>query len=89
MPSINALSQGIPVWCPSLTDLDLPLATLINMTRKRKHCSPAHKRQQEQRLSDYAQQDISTVIRRSALDKQRLKAKLKGLISLLAPIKYY
>jgi hypothetical protein len=36
MPSISALSLEIPVRCPALIDLDLPLATLISITRKRK-----------------------------------------------------
>jgi hypothetical protein len=30
--------------------------------------SPAHRRQQEQSLSDYALQDLSTVTKRSPLD---------------------
>jgi hypothetical protein len=33
--------------------------------------SPAHRRQQEQTLSDYAQQDLSKVTKRSPLDMQR------------------
>jgi hypothetical protein len=36
MSSINALSLGITVWCPALIGLDVPLATLIGITRKRK-----------------------------------------------------
>jgi hypothetical protein len=36
MSSISTLSLRIPVWCPTLIDLDLPLASLIGITGKRK-----------------------------------------------------
>jgi hypothetical protein len=36
MPSIEALSLMIHVQSPTLIDLDLPLATLIGITGKRK-----------------------------------------------------
>jgi hypothetical protein len=36
MPSIGALSLRIPVWSPTLIDLDFPLTTLIGITGKRK-----------------------------------------------------
>jgi hypothetical protein len=36
MPSIGALSLRILVWFPTLTGLDLPLASLIGITGKRK-----------------------------------------------------
>jgi hypothetical protein len=36
MTSISALSLGIPVWCPVLISLDLPLVTLIGIAGKRK-----------------------------------------------------
>jgi hypothetical protein len=36
MPSINALSLRIPVWCPTLNGLDLPLASLTGNVEKRK-----------------------------------------------------
>jgi hypothetical protein len=36
MPSISALSLRIPAWCPTLIDLDLPLASLVIITGKRK-----------------------------------------------------
>jgi hypothetical protein len=36
MPSISTLSLGIPVQCPTLIGLDLPLATLIGIAKKRK-----------------------------------------------------
>jgi hypothetical protein len=36
MPSISALSLTIIVRCPTLIGLDLPLASLVGITRKRK-----------------------------------------------------
>jgi hypothetical protein len=36
MSSIVALSQRIPIWRPTLIGLDLPLASLVGITRKRK-----------------------------------------------------
>jgi hypothetical protein len=33
---ISVLSLRIPVWCPTFIDLDLPLATLVGITEKRK-----------------------------------------------------
>jgi hypothetical protein len=36
MPSIDTLSLRIPVQSPTLISLDLPLTTLVGITRKRK-----------------------------------------------------
>jgi hypothetical protein len=36
MPSINTLSLRIPVWCPTLIGLDLPLASFIGIAGKKK-----------------------------------------------------
>jgi hypothetical protein len=36
MRSIGALSLKIPVWSPTLIDLDFPLITLVGITGKRK-----------------------------------------------------
>jgi hypothetical protein len=36
MPSISTLSLRIPVQCPTLINLDLPLASLVSITGKRK-----------------------------------------------------
>jgi hypothetical protein len=35
MTSISALSLRIPVWCPTLIGLDLPLTPFIGIARKR------------------------------------------------------
>jgi hypothetical protein len=36
MPSIGVLSLRIPVWNPTVIDLDFPLTTLVDLTDKRK-----------------------------------------------------
>jgi hypothetical protein len=36
MPYINTLILRIPVWCPTLIGLDLPLTTLIDIAGKMK-----------------------------------------------------
>jgi hypothetical protein len=36
MTSISALSLRIPVWYPTLIGWDLPLATIVDITEKRK-----------------------------------------------------
>jgi hypothetical protein len=36
MPSIGAVSLRIPLWRPTLNGLDLPLASLVSITGKRK-----------------------------------------------------
>jgi hypothetical protein len=36
MPSISPLSLRIPLWCPILIGLDLPLTTIIGIAGKRK-----------------------------------------------------
>jgi hypothetical protein len=47
--------------------------------------SPAHKRQQEKSLSDYAQQDLSIVTQRITTRHAKALNKANELISLLAP----
>jgi hypothetical protein len=36
MSFISTLSLRIPIWCPTLIGLDLPLTTLVGITEKRK-----------------------------------------------------
>jgi hypothetical protein len=36
MPSISALRLRIPILCPALIGLNLPLTTLVGITGKRK-----------------------------------------------------
>jgi hypothetical protein len=73
MTTIDALSLRIPVQSPTLIGLDFPLTTLVGLTRKRKQfLTCTQEKLQEQSLSDYAQQYLSRVTKRSPLDMQRL-----------------
>jgi hypothetical protein len=89
MPSINALSLRIPVRCPTLFGLDLPLTSLVCVTGKRKKlltCTQETTREKLERLcsSRLIHGDQKTTARHV-----RALSKGKGLISLLTPIKYY
>jgi hypothetical protein len=89
MPSISTLSLLIPVRCPTLIALDLPLASLVGFTGKRK------------KLVTYTQETTRSKLEQLRLAKlilcdqmittrhAKALSKAKGLISLLAPIKYY
>jgi hypothetical protein len=87
MPSIGALSPRILVWHLTLIGLDLSLASLIDITDKRKKlltCTQetiGAKRLRSARFIHHDQTIMTT--HANALNKT------KGLISLLAPIKYY
>jgi hypothetical protein len=88
MPSITALSLRIPVQCPTLIYLDLPLVSLIGIVGKRK------------KLLTYTQETVRAKLERLRLARlihndqktttRQVMAlrKAKGLISLLAPIKH-
>jgi hypothetical protein len=89
MPSISALSLRIPVRCPTLIGLDLPLATIIGTAEKRKKlltCTQETIRAKLERLCSarLIHDDQKTTTRHAMA-----LSKAKGLISLLAPIKYY
>jgi hypothetical protein len=89
MSSINALSLRIPVQCPTLIGLDLPLATFIGIAGKRKQlltCTQEIIRAKLERLC------LARLINRHQKITTRnpmALSKAKVLISLLAPIKYY
>jgi hypothetical protein len=72
----NAIHQhsnlGFPVRSPTLIGLDFPLTTLVHIASKRNQFLTTHRKQQEQNLSNYAQQYLSKVTKRSPLDMQRL-----------------
>jgi hypothetical protein len=73
MPSLEALSLRILVRSPTFIGLDFPLITLIGIAEKRKQfLTCTQEKLQEQSLSDYTQQDLSKVTKRSPLDMQRL-----------------
>jgi hypothetical protein len=73
MSSISALSLRILVQSPTLISPNFPLITLIGIAGKRKQfLTYTQEKSQEQNLSDYAQQVLSEVTKRSPLDMQRL-----------------
>jgi hypothetical protein len=88
MPSISALSLRILVQCPTLIGLDLPLTTLVSIVRKRKqllNCTQDTTRVKLERLRSarLIHGDQKTTTRHA-----KALRKAKGLISLLALIKY-
>jgi hypothetical protein len=86
MPPISTLSLWIPVWYPTLIGLDLPLASLVGKRKKLLMCTQKITRAKLERLRSarFIHGDQKTTTRYAkALNKA------KGLISLLAPIKYY
>jgi hypothetical protein len=89
MSSISALSLRIPVRCPTLIGLDIPLASFVDISGKRKKlltCTQETIRAKLKRLRSarliHGDQKITT-------RHTMTSSKAKGLISLLAPIKYY
>jgi hypothetical protein len=89
MSSISALSLRIPVWCTTLIGLDLPLSSLISIAGKRKKlltCTQETTRAKFERLRSarFIHGDQKTTTRHAIA-----LSKAKGVISLLAPIKYY
>jgi hypothetical protein len=89
MSSIGALSLCIPVRCPTLIGLDLPLASLVGIVGKRKKlltCTQETTRAKLERL-----RSIRLILRDQTITTRHAMAlsKANGLISLLAPIKYY
>jgi hypothetical protein len=89
MLSIDALSLWIPIRHPTLIGLDLPLASLIGIAGKRKKlltCTQETTRAKLERLRSarLIHGDQKTTTRHA-----KALSKAKGIISLLAPIKYY
>jgi hypothetical protein len=89
MSSISALSLRIPVRCPTLIGLDLPLASFVRIAGKRKKritCTQEIIRAKLERLRSarLIHDDQKTTTRHAMA-----LSKAKRLISLLAPIKYY
>jgi hypothetical protein len=89
MTSIGALSLRIPVWHPTLIGLDLPLASLISITDKKKNiltCTQETTRAKlEQLRSARPIHCDQTIMTRHAIALN----KANGLISLLAPTLSY
>jgi hypothetical protein len=89
MPFISALSLRIPVWCPTLIGLDLPLITLISIVGKRKKlliCTQETTRAKLERLRSarLIQGDQKATTRHVMVLN-----KITGLKSLLAPTRVY
>jgi hypothetical protein len=72
MPSISALSLSIPVQCPTLIDFDLPLASLIGITRKRKKLLTCTQETTRAKLERLRSTRLIKVFKRPPLDIQRL-----------------
>jgi hypothetical protein len=89
MPSISALSLRIPVRCPTLIGLDLPLASLIGITGKR---TKLHTCTQETTRVEIEGLHSARLIhgdQKTTTRHAMALSRANGLISLLAPIKNY
>jgi hypothetical protein len=92
MPSISALSLKIPVRCPALIGLDLPLTILIGIADKRKQfltCTQKTTRAKLERLRSarliHGDQKITT---RYAKALNKTKELISPLASRLSTIKH-
>jgi hypothetical protein len=88
MPSINALSLRIPVWCPTLTGLGLPLTTLVSITGKRKHLITCTHETTRAKLEQLCSARLIHGDQKTTTRHIMILSKAKGLISLIAPIKH-
>jgi hypothetical protein len=78
-----------PVRCPTLIGLDLPLASLVGITEKRKKlltCTQENKSKAWETMLSKAYPSWS---KETTTRHAKALRKAKGLISLLVPIKYY
>jgi hypothetical protein len=89
MPSISGLSLRIPVWCPTLIGLDLPLASFIGIARKRKKLLTCTKEIIRANLERQCSARLIHSDQKTTTRHAMALSKAKELISLLAPIKYY
>jgi hypothetical protein len=89
MPSINALSLRILVRCPTLISLDLPLASFIGITEKRKKLLTCTQEITRAKLEQLHSARLIHGDQKTTTRHAMALSKAKGLISLLAPIKYY
>jgi hypothetical protein len=76
--SSDDLHLRVPIGNPTLIGLDLPLTALIDVARRKMRkiltCTQINKNNKSKSLSDYAQQDLSVVIRMpQILDMQRVQ----------------
>jgi hypothetical protein len=89
MPSINALSLRILVRCLTLIGLDLPLASFIGITEKRKKLFACTQEITRAKLEQLHSTRLIHGDQKTTTRHAMALSKAKGLISLLAPIKYY
>jgi hypothetical protein len=64
MPCISTLNLRIPVRCPNLIDLDLPLASLVSITGKRKKLLTCIHETTRAKLERLGSEDLSTMIKK-------------------------
>jgi hypothetical protein len=89
MSSISALSRRIPVQCPTLIGLDLPLATIVGITGKRKKLITCTQETTRAKLEPLRSARLIHSYQKTTTGHVMALSNAKGLISLLAAIKYY
>jgi hypothetical protein len=89
MSFISALSLRIPVRCPTLIGLDLPLASLVGITWKRKKLLTCTQETTWAKLEWLHSARLIHGDQKTTNRHAMALSKAKGLISLLAHIKYY
>jgi hypothetical protein len=89
MSSINAQSLMIPVLCPTLIDWDLPLASLVGITGKRKKLLTSTHETIRAKLERLHSARLIHGDQKTTTGHAMALSMAKGLICLLAPIKYY
>jgi hypothetical protein len=89
MTSISSLSLRIPVRCPTLIGLDLPLATFVEIARKRKKLLTCTHETTRAKIEQLRSARLIHGDQKTTTTHAMTLSKAKGLISLLAPIKYY
>jgi hypothetical protein len=89
MTSIGALCLRIPVRHPTLVSLDLPLASLVGIASKRKKLLTYTQEATRAKLEKLRSVRLIHGDQKITTRHAKALSKAKGLISLLAPIKYY
>jgi hypothetical protein len=89
MPSISTLSLRIPVRYPTLLGLDLALTTLVDIAIKRKQLLTYTQETTRAKLERLCLARLIHGHQKTTTGHAMALSEAKGLISLLAPIKYY
>jgi hypothetical protein len=61
----NSTPTSVLAWNPTLRSLDFPLTAIISIAGREREEEPADTKVIEESLRDYAQQDLSIMIKRS------------------------